>query len=136
MRMTILTIVTLLAGVLLLGEKLYDSKNAADFAAFIQQEDVQIVDVRTAEEIVEGYIDGAVNIDLSQKRFMRMAKSQLNRKFPVAVYCRSGRRSAVAAEKLAKSGYQVVNLDGGFLAWEQAKMPIVRPSAPCCADKH
>lgn len=42
----------------------------------------------------------------------------------VADYCRSGRRSASAAQKLVKLGYEVINLDRGILAWQRAKMPI------------
>ncbi|MBR6030587.1 MAG: rhodanese-like domain-containing protein, partial [Bacteroidaceae bacterium] len=39
---------------------------------------------------------------------------------------RSGRRSASAAQKLVKLGYEVINLDGGILAWQRAKMPIAK----------
>jgi DNA-binding MurR/RpiR family transcriptional regulator len=38
----------------------------------------------------------------------------------VAVYCRSGRRSMMAAEQMLEKGYVPVNLDGGILAWQEA----------------
>ncbi|MBR3847625.1 MAG: rhodanese-like domain-containing protein, partial [Alistipes sp.] len=39
---------------------------------------------------------------------------------PVALYCRSGRRSKMAAERVAKAGYEVIELDGGVLSWKGA----------------
>ena len=42
----------------------------------------------------------------------------------IAVYCRSGRRSAKAAGQFADNGFKVVNLAGGIIAWEKAKMPV------------
>ena len=44
----------------------------------------------------------------------------------IAVYCRSGRRSANAAGKLADVGYKCVNLKGGILAWKEANMPVIK----------
>ena len=43
----------------------------------------------------------------------------------IAIYCRSGRRSANAAGKLADVGYKCVNLKGGIIAWEEANMPVI-----------
>ena len=46
---------------------------------------------------------------------------------PVAVICRSGRRSAAAAEILQKAGFSYVkNVDGGMLAWEQTGLRVVQ----------
>ena len=42
----------------------------------------------------------------------------------IAVYCRSGRRSAGAAAKLGDCGYKLVNLKGGIIAWKEANMPV------------
>jgi L-ascorbate metabolism protein UlaG (beta-lactamase superfamily) len=44
------------------------------------------------------------------------------------VYCRSGKRSALAAGGLTKEGYKVVNLKGGIIAWKEAGMPVVTES--------
>ena len=46
----------------------------------------------------------------------------------IAVYCRSGKRSALAAGGLTKEGYKVVNLRGGIIAWKEAEMPVVTES--------
>lgn len=49
-----------------------------------------------------------------------------DRSSPVAVYCMSGRMSEIAADKLTKLGYrEVMNLDGGMIAWDQAGQPLV-----------
>ncbi len=45
---------------------------------------------------------------------------------PVAVYCRSGRRSARAASLLSSQGLAVTNLDGGVLAWQDAGKALVK----------
>ena len=87
---------------------------------------VQLVDVRTKQEYEEGHIDNALLVDVYSFKFEEQATAKLSKEKPVAVYCRSGRRSASAAQKLVKLGYEVINLDGGILAWERAKMPIAK----------
>ena len=87
---------------------------------------VQLVDVRTKGEYDEGHIEGALQIDFYSDLFTHNASAKLSKEKPVAVYCRSGRRSASAASKLVKLGYEVINLDGGILAWDRAKMPMTK----------
>ena len=79
---------------------------------------IQLLDVRTQDEFDEGHLPGAILIDVKDSTFMEQATSQLAKAKPVAVYCRSGRRSANAASKLVKAGFEVINLDGGILAWQ------------------
>lgn len=93
-----------------------ESVNTARFAEVVAQPDVQIVDVRTAAEFEEGHILGAVNMDVKSPEFDNQIKS-LDKKKVVALYCRSGRRSKIAAEKVAALGCTVVELDGGILSW-------------------
>ena len=45
---------------------------------------------------------------------------------PLAVYCRSGKRSAAAAEKLSKAGYTVTNMLGGYMAWTEENRPVTQ----------
>jgi L-ascorbate metabolism protein UlaG (beta-lactamase superfamily)/rhodanese-related sulfurtransferase len=85
---------------------------------------VVILDVRKADEFAEGHIKGAVLIDQFQSDFMEQAKAKLPMDKTIAIYCRSGRRSANAAGKLADIGYKCVNLKGGILAWKEAGMPV------------
>lgn len=106
------------------GQKNYEDMNVQEFAKLIAQPDVIILDVRTVEEFAEGHIEGALNIDQAQGDFIAKAKASLPVDKAIAVYCRSGRRSGSAAEKLAAEGYKVVNLGGGIIAWKDANLPV------------
>ena len=87
---------------------------------------VVILDVRKADEFAEGHIKGADLIDPFQSDFVEQAKAKLPIDKTIAIYCRSGRRSANAAGKLADVGYKCVNLKGGILAWKEANLPVVK----------
>lgn len=78
-------------------------------------EGIVLLDVRTQEEYDAGHIPGAVclpNEDITENRPLPYDKEA-----EILVYCRSGRRSALAAEKLAKMGYENVADFGGILDW-------------------
>ena len=90
-----------------------------------RSENVVILDVRKADEFAEGHIKGAILIDQFQSDFIEQAKAKLPIDKTIAVYCRSGRRSANAAGKLADVGYKCVNLKGGIIAWKEANMPVI-----------
>ena len=93
------------------------SVDEAEFAKAIESEGVQIVDARTAGEFASGHIVGAINIDINSEKFDTEV-TKLDKKRPVAVYCRSGRRSKIAAERIAELGFkQITELDGGILSW-------------------
>ena len=87
---------------------------------------VQLLDVRTAEEFAAGHIAPAINIDWYSQSFLTEAKAALDTQRPVLVYCRSGKRSAATSAKLAKAGYSVFNLAGGYLAWTEAGKSVTR----------
>lgn len=91
------------------------------FESRMQQDGVQLVDVRTAAEYAAGTLEGAVNIDYLQPDFISKSQGQLDLQRPVYLFCRSGHRSANAAKLLAKRGFTVVNLAGGYNAWIEAK---------------
>jgi rhodanese-related sulfurtransferase len=96
-----------------------------EFAEKISEEGVRILDVRTPEEVAEGYIEGAKNIDFYQVDFDIQIKS-LDKDFTYGIYCRSGKRSGEAAEIMQNAGFQVVfNLAGGMIDWAEAGMPRV-----------
>ena len=104
---------------------------APKFSNLIQG-DVQILDARTAEEYAEGHIEGAVLADVKMDNFLEVAQSKLSKDSPVAVYCRSGRRSLTACDILSKDGYKVYNLKTGIIGWQEAGLPIVKdePARP------
>ncbi len=95
----------------------FTSVNVQEFANAIAQPGTQIVDVRTAEEYATGNIDGSINIDVKKDNFKEIATTLLNKEKNVALYCRSGRRSKLAADILSAQGYSVVELDGGYNEW-------------------
>ena len=95
----------------------FKSVDAQQFAEVIANKDVQLVDARTPEEYCEGHIPGAVNIDVKSPDFDTQIAT-LNPDRPVAVYCRSGRRSKLAAERMTNAGLQVTELSEGILSWK------------------
>ena len=90
---------------------------AKEFAEVIASPDVQLIDVRSAEEFVEGNIEGSVNISLAGENFCGQVVRTLDKERPVAVYCRGGRQSAEAAEKLDSMGFKVFELENGYKEW-------------------
>lgn len=70
----------------------------------------QVVDVRTAAEFASGHVAGAINIDVESGGFAA-GIAALDPAGTYLVYCHSGRRSAIAADQMKSSGFNV--LDGG-----------------------
>ena len=122
-------ILTLLLAVLGLNtacSQNFENCDVKEFAELIADSNVVILDVRKADEFAEGHIKGAILIDQFQNDFVEQAQAKLPKDKTIAVYCRSGRRSANAAGKLADVGYKCVNLKGGILAWKEANMPVIK----------
>ncbi len=94
----------------------YKTISAADAKELIASGGAVLMDVRTPEEYTEAYIPGAVLLpldDIAQK-----AETVLPDKDAVIIlYCRSGRRSAIAAEELMDMGYKTVYDLGGIIDW-------------------
>jgi len=128
-------ILSLVLSVLTLGAVSCAGSNVTDvgvddFAACVAGDSAQLLDVRTAQEYAEGHLDGALNIDMKQDGFIDAALQTLDKSRPVAVYCRSGRRSATAGGWLEEAGYSVFNMKGGILAWQEAGKPITTDTEP------
>lgn len=100
------------------GSATYEQISGAEAKALMDSESGYIIiDARTQEEYDQGHIPGAILIpeyeiaDRSEKELPD--KEQL-----ILVYCRSGRRSKIAAEELVKLGYSNVKEFGGIIDWE------------------
>ena len=100
------------------GSATYDQISGAEAKALMDSESGYIIiDARTQEEYDQGHIPGAILIpeyeiaDRAEKELPD--KDQL-----ILVYCRSGRRSKIAAEELVKLGYTNVKEFGGIIDWE------------------
>lgn len=95
----------------------FSNLSADDFERLIEDENVQRLDVRTVAEYSEGHIPNSININIMNDSFSANADKILDKSRPVAVYCRSGKRSRNAANLLVKKGFVVYNLDKGILGW-------------------
>lgn len=94
-----------------------DVQSAEKFASTVSQSGVVVLDVRTPGEYAEGHIAGAINIDVEDPSFNQKI-TELDKSATYAVYCRSGRRSALATEQMAQSGFtSLTELSGGLLSW-------------------
>ena len=100
------------------GSTTYEQISGAEAKSLMDSESGYIIiDARTQEEYDEGHIYGAILIpeyeiaDRAEKELPD--KDQL-----ILVYCRSGRRSKIAAEELVKLGYTNVKEFGGIIDWE------------------
>jgi rhodanese-related sulfurtransferase len=82
--------------------------------------DAVVLDVREAAEFAEGRIAGSTHIPLGQ---LPARSFELERGRPVITVCRSGGRSARAAQFLADQGFDVANLAGGMTAWTAEGRP-------------
>ena len=104
----------------------FKSLDVNSFERTLDQGGVTLVDVRTPEEYAEGHLPGAVNCDCQAEDFLTQAEAAFPKETPLAVYCRTGKRSAEAAKQLAKASYTVCDLTGGILAWADAGKRVTR----------
>ena len=99
--------------------------DATGFADQITQSDVITLDVRTPGEFSEGHIEGAINIDVEGASFDSEI-ANLDKTKSYAVYCRSGRRSIIAVDKMANAGFDLLfNLENGINDWIANGLPLV-----------
>jgi rhodanese-related sulfurtransferase len=90
-------------------------------AAELLREGAQGVDVRERYERDAGHISDTIHIELDQ---LTSEAGTLDRERPIVFYCRSGSRSALAAQAFAAAGFEAHNLDGGLKAWVADGLPI------------
>lgn len=88
-----------------------------EMLSLMEMEDVQLVDVRSAKERVDGFIENSQNIDFNSPTFDDDIQ-KLDKTKPVILYCRSGGRSAKCAQKLQDAGFvKIYDLKGGITQW-------------------
>ena len=101
------------------GNGSFETVEVSQFKEAIKDNGISLVDVRTPAEYAQGHIEGALNINVWDSLFVQNAVDALPAGGKVAVYCKSGKRSADAAGKLVAQGFDVINLDGGITAWNE-----------------
>lgn len=134
MKRLVALLAVLLAGALLVSGCSSGSAGASvqtvDPQAFLttaSQPGTTVIDVRTPAEYAQGHVDGAVNIDVEGATFQADI-AQLDKGGTYAVYCHSGRRSALATDAMGQAGFtNVYNLNGGIADLQAAGAPMVTP---------
>ena len=92
----------------------YRRISSEEAKAMMDTADVIILDVRTQEEFDAGHIEGAILIPYSE---IAQRAQELDKTATILIYCRSGRRSEIAARVLVDMGYPAVYDFGGILDW-------------------
>lgn len=85
-----------------------------------------LLDVRRPDEFVDGHIDGAVNLNWLDVDSFSAGISRLDKGKSYYIYCRSGRRSNAAARKMKSLGFDVHDMKGGILKWQELGSPVVK----------
>ena len=100
------------------GSATYDQISGAEAKALMDSESGYIIlDAREQDEYDEGHIPRAILIPYGE--IADRAENELpDKEQLILVYCRSGRRSKIAAEELVKLGYTNVKEFGGIIDWE------------------
>ena len=93
----------------------------------MKQESPLLVDVREDNEWAAGHAAGAVH--MSKGTIERDIESKVpDKSTTMVLYCGGGYRSALAADALGKMGYSnIISLDGGWRAWNEAGLPVEKP---------
>lgn len=110
------------------GGNSYETVKVAELAAASANAtapNMVVLDVREPYEFAEGHVPGAILLPLSS---LEQRIDEVPEGDPIYVICRSGNRSQEASEILVENGVKnVVNVDGGMLAWQAAGYPVERP---------
>lgn len=109
--------IDLQADVFSIGDSL---KTPNELIDILPNDDINIIDVRTPDEFASGCVQNAKNIDVKSSDFLSKI-STLDKEEFYLVYCRSGVRSAQAAEQMRKAGFtNIIELQGGISNWEES----------------
>ena len=98
-----------------------------DLQQRLRADGLQVLDVRREAEWQAGHIAGAAWWPLDK---FNAALPMADKNAPLAVHCKSGYRSAIACSLLQRAGFEnVINVVGGFEAWQQAQLPVATEAA-------
>lgn len=94
----------------------------ATLKAEVIGKDVQLVDVRTAQEFNAGHIDDAININIMESEVFTEKIKSLDKEKPVYLYCKMGGRSKKASQRLKELGFtSIFDYSGGYSEWSGQK---------------
>ncbi|QDV78522.1 MBL fold metallo-hydrolase [Botrimarina mediterranea] len=109
----------------------YPNATPEELSDRIASEKVNLIDVRSIGEWNTGHIPQAQHLFLGE---LPASLDQIDRNKPVVTQCQSGMRSSVAASLLVNAGFDVINLAGGYNAWNRAGLPTQTASTSCHGD--
>lgn len=94
-------------------------------AAFDNNEDFILLDVRTDSEFQQGHLDNTYALIPHEEVLSRLDELPADKEMYIYCFCRSGRRSGLATSQLRQAGYvHAYNVVGGILAWAGAGYPL------------
>ncbi len=97
--------------------------DVSDLDARVRSGEMQVLDVRREGEWDAGHIEHANWWPLDN---FKVSPPEIDRDTPLAVHCKGGYRSMIASSLLQRAGFKnVINVSGGFDAWQQAGLPLV-----------
>jgi rhodanese-related sulfurtransferase len=100
------------------------SVNTLQATQLMNREDALVIDLRPAADFAKGHILGAKNLPLAELE-KRAGELDKHKAKPVILHCADGNRAGDGAALLRKHGFaSVVNLSGGYAAWQQAGLPV------------
>ncbi len=106
------------------GDSRYSNITPAQLTEMLKNKDFFLVNVHTPYAGEIAATDAFIPYDQTAQL---LAQYPADRHAKIVVYCRSGRMSAIAAAELVKAGYtNVLNLEGGMSAWEQAGFALAK----------
>jgi rhodanese-related sulfurtransferase len=88
----------------------------------LKEPNINVVDVRAAEDFAEGHIPGSVN--LPQDRWETLQGLKKEKTNVLVCYSHVCHLAATAAVKFAAEGFPVMEMDGGFKAWKENELPV------------
>jgi rhodanese-related sulfurtransferase len=98
------------------------STNVLTLSRTLENENIQLIDVREYAEFAAGRVAGARLIPLGE---IEKRREEINRSQKIYVMCRTGNRSSAAQKKLETLGFtNVINVEGGFEAWKKENLPF------------
>lgn len=104
-----------------------NNMDAQSFVTKISDQAVTVIDVRSAQEYSEGHLTNSINISVESDQFSEQI-ANLDKEKEYALYCRSGRRSTIAADQMAKAGFKTITNfnQGGFTDLASLGVPTSR----------
>ncbi|WP_439132728.1 rhodanese-like domain-containing protein [Polaribacter sp.] len=90
-----------------------------ELKSLLEKKEIQLLDVRSPQEIKQGFIKTAKFANYFDDDFLEQASKKIDKSKVVYLYCRSGNRSGKSAKILQENGYNVYNVLGGYNQWKK-----------------